>query len=153
MSPSHRTRRCSLRYSEMRVLGEVWKVVYRNDLQIKQLEPLRARHYDLSCLIDACRVENREETRPGCLNLRTNSWLGSAAPKRLDTLEGLFISPTLIHRRPVLRKRLDRSRDPHVSVANVSIAAPVQFRNQQAAPGAPNPVNPEVRRPRKQLQG
>ena len=47
----------------MRVLGEVWKVVYRNDFQIKQLEPLRARHYDLSCLIDACRVENREETR------------------------------------------------------------------------------------------
>ena len=47
----------------MRVLGEVGKVVYLNDFQIKQLEPLRAPRYDLSCLIDAGRVENREETR------------------------------------------------------------------------------------------
>ena len=47
----------------MRVSGEAWKVVYRNHFQIKQLEPLRAPRYDLPCLLDARRVEDREEAR------------------------------------------------------------------------------------------
>jgi hypothetical protein len=43
------------------ILGEVRKLVDRNDFQIKRLEALHARRNDLICLLDAGCVENRKE--------------------------------------------------------------------------------------------